>query len=112
MPRIPGYSPNRFPRRINRGRSQHPISELIPFLPAFVIGVADHIDHHGTGQNQYVILAVSDLDAVSVVPAEPAFRDFRHPASAALEGVFHVQKTALGFKVVRAGNVHGELAAK
>lgn len=74
--------------------------------------VAHHVDDHRRCQNQHVILPFGDVHTVSVGPGEPLLADFGHLPPLTFEGVLVVEKAALRFEIVRAGNIHGELAAK
>ena len=79
---------------------------------SLVVRVADHINHHGAGEEEHVVFAFRDVHAVSVVPTEPALGYFGDFSAATLKAVFQVQETALRFEVVRAGHIHGEFAAE
>src|SRR6266487_4402650 len=79
---------------------------------AAVFLVANLVDNDGAGQNQDLIFAFRDVNAVGVSPREPAFRHLRDFAAATPEGVLVVEKVALGIKVIGARHIHGEFAAE
>src|SRR5439155_13435140 len=64
------------------------------------------------GEDEHVVLSISDLDAVSVGPGKPAFGHLGHGLAAASEAVFHVQELALGLEIVGSWHIHREPAAE
>ncbi len=61
------------------------------FLAAF--------DYDRAGENQYVFLAVGDVDAVGVGHGEPAFGDLGNRLAGAGEGVLVIGEIAGGFEI-------------
>ena len=72
--------------------------------------VADHIDDDGAGEQEDVVFAGGNFDAVGVGPGEPAFGAGGDDAAGAGELVFVVEKISLGLEVIGAGDVHDEFA--
>jgi len=50
-----------------------------------VVGVADHVNDDGAGEQQDLIFAIRDVHAVGVGEGKPAFGNFRNLPSAALK---------------------------
>src|SRR5688500_7442836 len=78
-------------------------------MSVFIV-VTDHIDHNRTRQNEHIIFAGVYFDAVGIAPGEPPFRASRHYAPAAFEDILVIQEISFRFQVIRAWNIHDELA--
>jgi len=70
---------------------------------ALVISVAHHVNHHGTGKEENIVLPASDLHAVSVRPGEPLFGHARHGPSTTGKRVFVIEEVSFRLQVVWAG---------
>ena len=74
------------------------------------VGVAVEVDHDGARENEDVVLAIGDVDAVTVGPGEVLLRDRRDLAAMARERIFVIEEAPRRLEVVRAGDIDGELA--
>src|SRR3954468_4939440 len=77
-------------------------------LTALVVAVAHHVDHDRAGENENSVLAVGDIDAVGIRPAEPLLRYRRDDAISTSECVLAVQEGSLSLEVIGAGYVDCE----
>jgi hypothetical protein len=74
--------------------------------------MATKVNDDGAAEDQNLIHFGRNVDAVSIFPGDPSFRDFRHGPTVELELIFVIEKVTTRLQVVRPGNIHGEFAVK
>src|SRR5689334_1119716 len=61
-------------------------------LRSFAFLMADHVDDHGGGEDQDVVLTVRHFDSIGIGPAEPTFAHLGDLAAVTLERVFPIHE--------------------
>src|ERR1700761_8627378 len=80
--------------------------------PLLAVGVADHVDDDGDGEEEDVVFTGGDVDAVGVGEGEPLLGDGGDGLVVASDGVFVVGEVAGGFEGGLAVEFDGEAVAE
>src|SRR4051812_40704205 len=79
---------------------------------AAVLVMANLIDHHRTRQQEHIVLAFGNVHRVGITERKPLLRYRRHGPAVTGEGIFVVEKTALGLVIVGTRHIYDEMAAE
>src|SRR5690348_14801217 len=75
---------------------------------SLVIGMTRLVDDHGAGEDENIVLAVRDVDAVRVAKRDPLLRHRCDHAVTSPKAVLVIEQIPFGFEIVRAGDVDDE----